>query len=67
MKVKVNNREKIVPVGCSVSELVEMLNIKENDPIAIALGEEVVPATLWSETILKDNDKVTIIRATCGG
>ncbi|MDO5760780.1 MAG: sulfur carrier protein ThiS [Bacteroidota bacterium] len=67
MKVRVNNREKIVPVGCTAKELVSILGIKENDPIALAIGEQVLKEEQWEATTLKDNDKITIIRATCGG
>lgn len=67
MKVKVNNRDKIVPVGCTAKELVEILGIKENDPVALAIGEDVLSEENWASTELKENDKITIIRATCGG
>ncbi|MBQ9254460.1 MAG: sulfur carrier protein ThiS [Bacteroidales bacterium] len=67
MKVKVNNREKIVPVDCTAQMLVEIMGVKENEPIALALGEEVLPKIQWENTVLKEGDKLTIIRATCGG
>ncbi len=67
MKVRVNNKEKIVPVDCTLQELVEILGIKENDPIALAIGQDVIAKQDWEATTLKDNDKITIIRATCGG
>ena len=67
MKVRVNNKEKIVPVDCTLQELVEILGIKENDPIALAIGQDVIAKQDWNATTLKDNDKITIIRATCGG
>ncbi|MBR1768833.1 MAG: sulfur carrier protein ThiS [Bacteroidales bacterium] len=67
MKVKVNNKEKIVPVDCTVRMLTEIVGIKENEPVALALGEEVLPKAQWGETMLKEDDKITIIRATCGG
>lgn len=67
MKVKVNNKEKIIPVGCTIEELVEILGIKKGEPIALALGEEVLQKNNWEKTILKEGDRITIIRATCGG
>lgn len=67
MKVKVNNKEKIIPVGCTIEELVEILGIKKGEPIALALGEEVLQKDNWEKTILKEGDRITIIRATCGG
>lgn len=67
MKVKVNNKEKIIPVGCTIEELVEILGIKKGEPIALALGEEVLQKDNWGKTVLKEGDRITIIRATCGG
>ncbi len=67
MKVRVNNKEKIVPVGCTVCELVEIIGIKKDEPVALALGEEVLQQENWQKTVLKEGDRITIIRATCGG
>ena len=67
MKVKVNDKDKIVPVGCTLETLCQILGIKDNEPVAVALGTEVIERSVWSETKLNDHDKITIIRATCGG
>lgn len=67
MKVFVNKKDKIVPVGCSVETLTEILGIKKDESIAIAIEMEVIDKEKWSNTILKEGDKVTLIRATCGG
>lgn len=67
MKVKVNNKDKIVPVDCNLTMLAEILGIKKEESVAIAIGTEVIEKSNWDTTILKDFDKITIIRATCGG
>lgn len=67
MKVKVNNKDKIVPVDCNLTMLTEILGIKKEESVAIAIGTDVIEKSNWDTTILKDFDKVTIIRATCGG
>lgn len=67
MKVLVNNKEKIVPVGCTVELLAELIGISKENPVAIALGDEVVEKDLWQSTILQPSDRITIIGATCGG
>ena len=67
MKIFVNKKEKIAPVDCTVSELLNIVSISQSFGIAIAIGSKVIPRSLWEETKLKDGDNVTIIEATCGG
>ncbi|MBR1627481.1 MAG: sulfur carrier protein ThiS [Bacteroidales bacterium] len=67
MKVKVNDKDKIVPVGCTLEQLTQILGIKDNEPVAVALGTDVIEREAWKTTKLNDHDKITIIRATCGG
>lgn len=67
MKVVVNSKDKIVPIGCTLEQLIQILGIKDNEPVAIALGEDVIERDNWNITHLKDKDNITIIRPTCGG
>jgi len=67
MKVVVNKKDKIVPVNCTLEMLMTILNIKTSDPVAIAIGEEVIESKDYPSIILKEGDKITIIKATCGG
>ncbi|MDD2576594.1 MAG: sulfur carrier protein ThiS [Bacteroidales bacterium] len=67
MKIKVNNREKIMPENISITELVKLLNYSDSVGIALALDQEVVPKSDWDKTFLKDGANITIIQATCGG
>lgn len=67
MKIKVNNKEKIMPENISVSELIKLLNYTDTVGIALAINQEVIPKTEWDNTNLKGGDNVTIIQATCGG
>jgi sulfur carrier protein len=67
MKIKVNNREKIMPENISITELLKLLNYSDTVGIALALEQEVVPKTEWDNTCLKDGANITIIQATCGG
>jgi sulfur carrier protein len=65
MKIKVNNREKIMPENISITELLKLLNYSDTVGIALALEQEVVPKTEWDNTCLKDGANITIIQATC--
>ena len=67
MKIIVNKKDKIVPSDCSVELLAQIMNIKEDASVAIAVGMEVIEKNVWKETKLKEGDKVTIISAVCGG
>ncbi|MGP1515918.1 MAG: sulfur carrier protein ThiS [Bacteroidales bacterium] len=67
MKVIVNNKEKIVPIGCTVEMLAQIISIKSNEPVAIAIGEQIIEREDWKRVRLNDRDTVTIIKATCGG
>ncbi len=67
MKVIVNKKDKIVPVNCSLEMLMSILNIKATDPVAIAIGDEVIETKDYPSITLKEGDRITIIRATCGG
>lgn len=67
MKITVNNKQMIVPDACTVKLLCDIMNIKDSDGAAIAVGMDVLSPSDYLTRQLKDGDKVTIIRATCGG
>ncbi|MDR1725796.1 MAG: sulfur carrier protein ThiS [Bacteroidales bacterium] len=67
MKIQVNKKDKIVPVDCSIMELISFLQAETNFGLAVAIGSKVIPREQWNKTILKEDDNVTIIEATCGG
>ncbi len=47
--------------------LCDIMNIKESDGAAIAVGMDVLTPADYASRQLMEGDKVTIIRATCGG
>ncbi|MBP1630837.1 MAG: thiamine biosynthesis protein ThiS [Bacteroidetes bacterium] len=67
MKIKLNNRDKILPDNLSITELVKILGYTDSSGIAIAMGTTVIPKTDWDNKRLSEGDSVTIIQATCGG
>ena len=48
-------------------KIFEMQQITEMRGLAVAINEEVIPRVLWAETILQNNDRLMLIRATQGG
>ncbi|MBP5613441.1 MAG: sulfur carrier protein ThiS [Bacteroidales bacterium] len=67
MTIIVNNQPMSVPDGCSVKALCEIMNLKNSDGAAVAVGMEVLEKQDYESRLLCEGDKVTIIRATCGG
>ena len=67
MNITVNSQIMTVPDGCCVKDLCGIMNIRENDGVAIAVGMEVLEKQDYESRLLCEGDKVTIIRATCGG
>ena len=67
MTITVNNKPIEVPAGCTVEALCAIVGIPSDNPVAVAVGFDVVERDSWSTTPLKENDKVTIIGAVCGG
>ncbi len=48
-------------------KIFEIQQITEMRGLAVAINEEVIPRVLWAETILQNNDRLMLIRATQGG
>lgn len=66
MNLLVNSEPKQF-FGKNISELLEILQLKNTNGIALAVNEEVVPKSEWEKFQLRDNDKVLIIKAAQGG
>ncbi len=67
MKISVNDKQMIVPDACTVSVLCGIMNLTDSDGAAIAVGMDVLAPADYPTRQLREGDKVTIIRATCGG
>ena len=62
MEVIVNRTPVAARDGATLSEL-----LAPADGVAVAVNNRVVPRSEWTTAILHEADKVTIIRAVCGG
>ncbi|MDD3724707.1 MAG: sulfur carrier protein ThiS [Bacteroidales bacterium] len=67
MKIKLNNKDKILPDNISLEKLVSILGYNDSSSFAIALNEDVISKDEWKKTKLNEGDNVLIIQATCGG
>ncbi len=50
-----------------LEQAVSQYGIKDFKGLAVAVNNTVIPRTNWNNFELKDNDTITIIRATQGG
>ncbi|MCK8520848.1 sulfur carrier protein ThiS [Aquimarina sp. D1M17] len=66
MTVNVNNQSQSISENSSIATLLAELQITVNG-IAVALNNEVISKENWGQITLKNEDQITIIRATQGG
>ena len=66
MNVTVNGRPMELPEGLTIDALLARLQV-QREYTAVALNREVAPKALYAETVLKDGDKVEIVRPMGGG
>ena len=66
MNILVNGDDREISDQSSIQNCIQTFELKSSG-IAIAVNNEVVPKTNWDTFILKENDKLLIIRATSGG
>lgn len=68
MKVFINNQPtKFTQTTLSLQDVLENLSISQPQGIAIAVNNLIINKSNWQNTKLKEEDKVTVIRATQGG
>jgi len=61
------NKEKITfQKSPSVKEVLSQFNVSDKG-IAIAVNEQIIPKENWSNSLLKEQDHLLIIKATQGG
>jgi sulfur carrier protein len=68
MNVLVNGEDREISPDARVSDLVLSFGLNTDRPgIAVAVNDEVVPRSKWSECVLKEGDAIELIHATQGG
>lgn len=66
IKIIVNGKERFVAESTTVLGLLNELDINLQG-IAVELNLEIAPKSKFAETILKDGDKIEIVRMVGGG
>ncbi len=67
MVVFINNTQHEFPSAATVADTLASLQIEASRGVAVAVNNTVLPRSEWAETALRDNDRLTVIRATQGG
>lgn len=68
MELKINQQKKFYELPpASLADLIDLEKKSNNNGIAVALNEQVIPKSDWSSTPLKDQDSILIIIASQGG
>jgi len=66
MNIHVNHESKSIAETSNLNMLLSQLNISKQG-IAVAINNQIITKTQWEQTLLSENDNVTIIIATQGG
>jgi thiamine biosynthesis protein ThiS len=66
MRLFINGDEKSFADPLSLAQLVEQLGMK-GDRVAVELNREIVSRAQWSETSLRDGDRLEIVHFVGGG
>lgn len=64
--IKVNEKAEQVQEGNSLQVVLDALEIQQKG-IAVAVNQQIVSKTDWSEKVVEANDQLLIIKATQGG
>jgi sulfur carrier protein len=69
MKLQVNGDEREFDApgdSLALAALIEILGMK-SDRVAVELNREIVPRDCWSDTLLKEGDRLEIVHFVGGG
>ena len=67
MTITVNDETQSLENSSTLQDLLQSMGLIDKAGIAVAVNEDVVTRTTWSDYALNESDRVTIIQATQGG
>ena len=67
MTITVNDETQSLENSSTLQDLLQSMGLIDKAGIAVAVNEDVVTRTTWSDCALNESDRVTIIQATQGG
>jgi len=67
MTININKEPKTISADSCLLQLLESVKLIDQKGVAIAVNDQVITRSNWEQLQLKENDKITIIKATQGG
>jgi len=67
MNITINKEPKKIGADFRLLQLLKDIKLINKEGIAIAVNNQVITKSGWEQFRLKENDKITIIKATQGG
>ena len=67
IEVSINQQKFQFSETGRLADVLPLLAIQQADGIAIAVNESVIPRAEWERCVLREGDRVFVIRATQGG
>jgi len=67
INVSINNKIETFEIGCSVQQAIDVLAYKSDSMLGVAVNQIFVSKDNWTETVLKDGDKMDILNPVSGG
>jgi sulfur carrier protein len=67
MIISVNNKPLELSSTENINSVLQRLQFNHAKGIAVAFNNKVIPKSSWEDHLIKENDNITIIRATQGG
>jgi sulfur carrier protein len=66
MKIQLNGESRDIPEDSTAQKLVELLELK-GKRLAMEINHEIVPRSLYVDTLLHEGDQIEIVHAIGGG
>ena len=66
MKVIVNGKERECAANATIDTVAQALQLPGKG-VAVAVNNKLVPRAEWDSFALHENDRLTIVKAACGG
>ena len=67
MTVSLNNENRELQPGTSLTAALQLWGYAANAPIAVAVNQAFVPRQQYPDTLLRDRDQVDIVQPISGG
>ena len=66
VRITLNGEERHLEAALTVAQLLESLGLT-GQRVAVEVNREIVPRSRYADVVIKDNDRVEVVRAIGGG